>query len=330
MKYISSHMITFRRRFLVFLFTFLIPCLLVAGKSHVPHSVLASGTWYKIGVTQTGIYKITYNDLVKMGFSPESIDPDKIRIFGNGAGMLPESNATKRTDDLKENSIFVAGSSDGKFNTQDYILFYGEAADAWVYDSIKKIFNHVKNLYSDTTYYYINTDLALGKRVVPFVSLDTTPNSYSRHFADYLYHDIDSVNLAKTGKLWLGEAFSETRKSMDLSFSIPDIDTTSMILVATDVVAKSTLISSFSLREKTHGLVDSILVDSSPPTNIYLYGQEKLSKCYMFHPRAELNFTLKYNLPNSSSFGWLNYIELNYQRNLDWTGPQMKFCDPNA
>ncbi|MDP4282031.1 MAG: type IX secretion system sortase PorU, partial [Bacteroidota bacterium] len=47
-------------------------------------------------------------------------------------------------------------------------------------------------------------------------------------------------------------------------------------------------------------------------------------------PRAELNFTLKYNLPNSSSFGWLNYIELNYQRNLDWTGPQMKFCDPNA
>ncbi len=102
-------------------------------------SVLASGEWYKISVTQTGIHRITYSDLQNMGIDPSSIDPRNIRLYGNGGGMLSESLADSRRDDLAENSIFVSGENDGTFDQQDYILFYGESPNKWKYQAIRPV-----------------------------------------------------------------------------------------------------------------------------------------------------------------------------------------------
>ena len=98
------------------------------------NSVLASGDWYKIAVQQTGVYKITQANLSSMGINTSSIDPRNIRIYGNGGGMLPEACDEPRYDDLMENAIFVMGESDGSFDQNDYILFYGESPDTWKWD----------------------------------------------------------------------------------------------------------------------------------------------------------------------------------------------------
>jgi hypothetical protein len=55
------------------------------------------------------------------------LNPKKIRLYGNGAGMLAQPNSTFRYDDLEENNIWINGESDGKFNAGDYILFYGKS-----------------------------------------------------------------------------------------------------------------------------------------------------------------------------------------------------------
>jgi hypothetical protein len=39
--------------------------------------------------------------------------------------MLPLSNSNYYPNDLTENAISVIGEEDGKFNAEDYILFYG-------------------------------------------------------------------------------------------------------------------------------------------------------------------------------------------------------------
>ncbi|MCX6271307.1 MAG: hypothetical protein NTU44_08850 [Bacteroidetes bacterium] len=103
----------------------------VSTHLYAQHSVLSQGTWYKIGVKYTGIYKLTYTDLQSMGIDPASVNPKNIRIFGNGGAMLPEANSAFRYDDLVENSIQVVGEDDGVFNTQDYILFYCKSPDSW-------------------------------------------------------------------------------------------------------------------------------------------------------------------------------------------------------
>ena len=42
-------------------------------------SVLSEGTWFRVGITETGIYKIDRNTLNVLG-APSSIDPRKIKI----------------------------------------------------------------------------------------------------------------------------------------------------------------------------------------------------------------------------------------------------------
>ncbi len=93
--------------------------------------MLSTGDWYKIRVEESGIYKISYNDLQNYGIDPSSIDPRNIRIYGNGGGMFPETTSDFRYDDLQENAIEVVGENDGVFNEEDYILFYGISPHVW-------------------------------------------------------------------------------------------------------------------------------------------------------------------------------------------------------
>ena len=89
---------------------------LKAAHVYKANSVLSSGTWYKISVNSTGIYKIDYNFLKSMGISPGSMDVTRLAVFGNGGGMVPDQTSVARPDDLLENpSQFVDNNSNGKF-----------------------------------------------------------------------------------------------------------------------------------------------------------------------------------------------------------------------
>ena len=70
--------------------------------SHASTSVLASGEWFKVRISEDGVYKVTYNELKQMGFDV-SANPHNIAVFGNGGGVLPEQNNLFRHDDLVEN-----------------------------------------------------------------------------------------------------------------------------------------------------------------------------------------------------------------------------------
>ena len=124
----------------------------------ISNSILLSGNWYKIAVGETGIYKITYNDLINMGVDVNSINPKNIRIYGNGAGMLPELNSQNRPDDLAENAIKVIGEDDNVFDVNDYILFYAQSPVTSNVRQNNTGFEHKMNLYTDSTYYFLNTD----------------------------------------------------------------------------------------------------------------------------------------------------------------------------
>ena len=68
---------------------------------YAEHSVLATGTWAKIRVTETGIYQLTDALVRKAGFS----NPTKVKIYGYGGALQPESiteEYLQSTDDLQE------------------------------------------------------------------------------------------------------------------------------------------------------------------------------------------------------------------------------------
>ncbi|OIP03663.1 MAG: hypothetical protein AUJ97_04180 [Bacteroidetes bacterium CG2_30_32_10] len=66
--------------------------------------------YYKFSLFQNGVYKINYTTLLNSGFPINSVDPRSIQIFGRG----------------NEEYIYIKGQSDGVFNTDDFIEFYGK------------------------------------------------------------------------------------------------------------------------------------------------------------------------------------------------------------
>jgi hypothetical protein len=92
-----------------------------------------SDNWYKIVVRENGIYKIDRSMLIQAGVSAGEIDPRTLRMFSGGGKRLPLINSNSFIE-LKELSIFVSGEDDGKFDSDDFILFYGWSVNDWDYD----------------------------------------------------------------------------------------------------------------------------------------------------------------------------------------------------
>jgi hypothetical protein len=311
-----------------FIVVFLLPMILLAGYPHKTHSVLENGKWFRISLQKTGIYQITYDDFVSMGFDPATIDPSKIAVYGNGGGMLPESNATGRADDLIENAIVVQDGGDGKLDPGDYVLFYGESPDKWVFNYLTYQFTHQKNLFSDSTFYFVTIGTTAGKRIQQIPSLTDTADTYSLKFIDYAFHDIDSVNLTQSGKTWVGETFSVNKNTRDISFSFPHLDSMAAARVVTHVLAKSTQSSSFQLTDHKNFTQSIHIPDLNPQSDTFAKDSTKSS--FLLNPHSPIDFTLTYSMNEPSATGWLDYIELTCQQKLTWSGPQMSFRDPNT
>ena len=314
----------------IFIFlAYLIPLASIASVPHADSSVLAAGRWYKLVVTQTGIHQITYNDFVSMGIDPSKVDVAKIRLFGNGSGMLSEVNSAPRIDDLREIAIQIADGGDGHLDASDYILFYGEGADKWTFDRLTRFYSHQRNLYSDSTYYYLNFDQHAGKRVQPIPAVPANPNNYSSTFDDYLLHELDSLNLIRSGKEWYGETFDNMKSVWNFPFYFPNIDSTASLKVRWSIAAYAPVPSYFYLA-KAGTKVDSLKIDSTLPQEFTRAGRSNLKLTLISAPSSNLALTLTYEMPTSNSKGYLNFLELSCRRNLSWVGPQMMFRDVNA
>ena len=193
-------------------------------KSFATNSVLRPGTgeWYKINVSQDGIFKIDQAFLQSCGIQTAGLNPQHIHIYGNGDGRLPESNSAPRTDDLAKNAIYVYGEGDGSFDAGDYILFYGWGPHRWYANGTAE-FEQFRNLYTESSYYYININAS-----EPALRIQTeTPNGAPSNvnvtsFSHYDLHEEDLVNLVKGGQRWYGELF-DVELERTFTFSVPGI-----------------------------------------------------------------------------------------------------------
>ena len=177
--------------------------------------------------------------LKKLGVDVASLNPRNISIYGNGGGQLPFSNSGFRYDDIQENAIYVFDqNNDGDFDSTDYVLFYGQSQHRWKYNSTDKRFHHTLNIYSDTTYYFITTDLGAGKRITTQSSSLLAPTNTVSSFDDYQFHELETNNLIKSGRQWFGEIF-DILTSYSFSFNFPNIETFSKVYTKVDVAART-------------------------------------------------------------------------------------------
>lgn len=223
--------------------------LLTSAVKAQPSSVLNEGTWLKIGVVESGIYKIDRAFLQQAGIGVASIDPRKLAMYGNGGGgMLPQRNDVPRKEDLEENAVIVVGEEDGNFDATDYLLFYGNTPDEYSYQAACDCFRYEKNLYSDTTYYFLRVDGANGKRIVNRESEEGQGTPIEAF--DHLYaYGRDEFKIGKSGRYWYSDMFSSSaNSSVEFASGEGDYLAGTEVMLVSSVVAQSYGLSSFDVQ----------------------------------------------------------------------------------
>ena len=291
-------------------------------------SVLASGNWYKVSVQNDGVYKLSYSDLASLGVNLNNLSCSSIRIFGNGGGMLPMLNSEFRHNTIKENAISVVDKdTNGVFESEDYILFFGQSPERWNYSETDGLFHHQKHLFDNKTYYFITTDLGDGgKRII-----STNNQSFDfiiTEFDDFQFHEKDLENLIKSGSQWYGERF-EFNNEYNFNFSFPDRITSIPVYIKTSVVARSFSSSSFTIRENASN-IQQISVGNVLSGSTADYAKLSSQSTTFISNSSNIDISVIYNPPQSGSVGWLNYIELNARRHLRMTGDQLLFRDSES
>lgn len=292
----------------------------ITSHTYASNSVLAHGKFVKIKIVNSGVYKLTYEDLVAMG-----IDPANVRIFGYGGAVLEQNFLLPKIDDLPELSIYMNKGSDGVFNAGDYILFYGQGINKWTYDTSKSMFTHEINSYSKYGYYFVTSDAGVGKRIEEksiSVPESATINPVEE-FTDYQVYEKELINLASSGKEFYGETFNEIT-SYNLAFSFPNPLLSNTTAVRLDVAANSANASSFSLT-LNGSQAKTLSVAQRNQSDSYEMAVGNSAK-FTFTPQSDsFNFNISYLKSSSTSIGYLNFLEVNVRRQLKMSGSVMQF-----
>lgn len=297
------------------------------SNSYVENSVLSTGKWYKMSLSSTGMYKITYHDLLSMmGASINSINPKNIRIYHNGGGVLPNINSDERHEDLVEIPIYIHGENDGSFDENDYIVFYGRGPVTWKYNG--EAYDRVVNPYSDYSYVFLTADLGEGKRIVTSELISDDADMFVNSFVDYQLKEEDNYNLNNMGATWYYDIFDAVT-TRSYSFDFPNLIKEKKCVLNSEVASRNTS-SSASFRFEVNGKQVSQL-NFSKITSNYMYARTAAADNVKFSSSQDaVKVDLTYVKSGSSSMAWLDYISVNAWRELKFVGNEMAFRNPEC
>jgi hypothetical protein len=293
-------------------------------------SQLASGDWFKVAVSQDGLYRITYEQLRDMGMNVDAIDPRTLTVFGNGGGMLPQLNSAFRHDDLVQNPILVVGEEDGQFNAGDHIIFYGKGPHRWERDAtVCGGFRHVFNIYDDKAYYFVTADRGLAPRVSTRASSTGATTHVLTSFVDHQFHEQDLSNLIGSGRLWMGELF-DIQASHNVDFGLSNVRSGISAHVNAQFYAKSfTASTSFSMKVNGNTVGSVTIPSVSGGYNRNAAGASICAPVQLSSGNTNVSLTYsKGGNPNAQ--GWLDYISIVCLRDLTMAGAQMAFRDTSS
>lgn len=301
------------------------------GMSFAPESVLRSGSgdWYKVSVSSDGVYKLDYNFLKSIGIDVDNLDPNDINVYGNGFGRLPELNSDYRPDDLLKNDIYVVGDSDGSFDANDYILFYGKGAHKW--EELNGQFQRVRNIYSNVSTYYINVNTSGTPARMQNAFLSQKPTTVVvTDYSSYTYHEQELVSIMKSGQRWYGELF-DANLTQSFSMFIPNLNTAESARIRGFMASNNGAGPGGIINFKTYygnTLLGTADMPNSQPESFSRGGFSSLPG--QFQPTSStFSIQVKFNREAPSNSGYLDFLEVNARSNMNFYDG-MEFRDLNS
>ncbi len=289
-----------------------------AQQRYAEHSLLATGRWYRIPVATTGVYKITTGEVAAL----RGVRCAEIALYGDAGGMLSANNTIIYTDDMVPAAVEVVDANgNGVFEDEDYVLFYGEGASVWRYNSNRLQFEYSMHAYANNNYYYLTvdatTDTASDNDLLridreeaaagPFTHTATT------HTGVALIHE-DRINVNSGGRIWVDSKLTSAYTQRSCNFTFPTVD---------GVVLARYGLGHVSTSNATFGVSSGV---GGSKTHTLYSGEDYQTQYATFTNQGEnVTITFTYMPQESSASGYFDYIELNGTQELRYHGGQCYF-----
>ncbi|MBQ8257034.1 MAG: type IX secretion system sortase PorU [Bacteroidaceae bacterium] len=275
-----------------------------ATSRYAGNSVLATGRWVKIRVSERGIHQITAEQLSKMGFT----NPSKVRLYGYGGNILPKTNIHTLVDDLCEVPLW---RENGR------LLFYANGTTSWAYASGRYV--RSENYYSTHGYYFL-TESNDAPMQFPVAAPQASYSSTNITYPDYELYEKDAISLCNYGNVMLDDYNFAKGRTKQYSFSLPEIAGVNLIV---DIAFGSSAEESTKLAVEVNGTrIGNMGIPRKGTGDLGKIASARYSSTA---GAANTVVTLTHSVSTASVSGFLDYISLNFTRNLVMRGSQINF-----
>jgi len=285
----------------------------VQAQEYAGRSRLASGTWYKIAVGASGVYKLNAGDFAALAQVP----CDSINLYGSTGEMLAVSNTATHPDDPAAVAIEVVDANgNGLFDGGDYVLFYGEGADRWRYVASDNRFEYSVHAYANYSYYYLTAgggqDPAQRTRRSTDTELDAV--GMDTYTATALYHE-NRINTHGGGQIWVADKYTPSLTNRTYALNLPGapVDGKAQMRYAfasvTEQPARMTMRAGTSVFE--HDFPNSTVYRTFCGTAEGVAGSSVQATC-------------TYLASENNAAGYLDFIEVNATVPLTYGGGQLR------
>ena len=127
-----------------------------------PFEFALSDKWLKLTMEETGLYRISYENLTGAGVNPQDIDPATVRIFTSGPLQQPDSTvhggSFEEDYHLSEVDLYYSGDNTGSMMPGEYFIFYSLAVRGWTdyLDPSADGISFYKHKYFDKSVYWMS------------------------------------------------------------------------------------------------------------------------------------------------------------------------------
>ncbi len=193
----------------------------VNRKRDIPDNPFSNYRWFKIPITQDGIYQITKSQLVDFYIADEdNLYAEYVRIF-NGGGCSLDRDSYTGPSDLDTIPVFISDTNDGF-----PLYFYARDTDGF---EMNREYSQYYNPYTPTNIYWLTyiTDLGI-KKSIPLEPKTTLQNRNSKetlniyHFKEHL--EEEKLRSDPIGLKWFWYNFSGTGSNIkSFEFSVSNL-----------------------------------------------------------------------------------------------------------
>ncbi|MFZ4619166.1 MAG: type IX secretion system sortase PorU [Bacteroidota bacterium] len=306
-------------------------------KTTAVNSVLSTGTWVKLEVTEDGMYKISANYLRAAGIDPSSLNSiQDVKIFGANGRNIAENIAAVRPADLPQVAVeYVDKNSNTKFDADDYLLFYGQGVNSWSYDAAGKNFSNYVNPYSFSNYYFISTGSSSPVRTIPTVSIAQASGGKLSQTLGKVFFDEEKFNFLYSGQQWFSPPMNANESrviSNKLTGWIPGTSVTYRF----SFYSRSNTLSQFIVEESGSPLTSAFVSgmtegDLGSSTANYAEASGFIQTTVIPNLTDERsNLKVTYSVSSSIAAGFIDRVNIFYRQRLTAFSDLLTFAAPDT